>query len=86
MNLSIRHTKNHRHREQTPGCPGRGGGEGWTGTSGRADANYYAQNGQTTRSYHTAVCCTAPTGNSIQCPVISHNGKEYGKESIYMHN
>ena len=25
------------------------------------------------------------TGNCIQYPVISHNGKEYEKESIYMY-
>ena len=30
------------HREQTCGCQGRGGvGEGWTGSLGLVDANYY---------------------------------------------
>ena len=38
-------------------------------------ANYYIQNGQTTRSYYS-------TGNYIQYPVISHNGKEYERERI----
>ena len=33
----------HRHREQTCGWlpRGRGGGEGWSGSLGLADANYY---------------------------------------------
>ena len=44
-------------------------GEGWIGSLGLADANYYIQNGWTTESYRT--------GNYIQCPVINHNGKEY---------
>ena len=26
------------------------------------------------------------TGNRIQYPVINHNGKEYGKECIYVYN
>ena len=50
---------------------GRGEGEGWTGSLGLVDANYYIWNGQTTRSY-----CTA---QSTQYPVINHNGKEYKK-------
>ena len=38
MNLSTKQT--HGHREQTGGCQG-GGGEGWSGNLGLADANYH---------------------------------------------
>ena len=44
MNLIIKQKQTHRHREQICGCQegGRGGvGEGWTGSLGLADANYY---------------------------------------------
>ena len=40
-----------RHWEQTCGYQGGGVGEGWIGSLGLADANYYIQNGYTTRSY-----------------------------------
>ena len=40
MNLSTKQT--HRHREQTCGCQGGGRvGEGWVGSLGLVDANYY---------------------------------------------
>ena len=40
MNLTVKWT--HRHRQQICGCQeGRGMGEGWTGSSGLADENYY---------------------------------------------
>ena len=40
MDLSMKQT--HRHREQAYGClGGRGTGEGWIGSLGLADANYY---------------------------------------------
>ena len=45
MNLSMKQTQTHRHREQTCGCQGGGCGEGWTGSLGLADANYYIQDG-----------------------------------------
>ena len=52
MNLSMKQTQTHRHREQTCGCQWGGGlGEGWTGSLGLADANYSIKNGQTTMSY-----------------------------------
>ena len=38
MNLSMKQT--HRHREQTCGCQG-WQGNGWIGSFGLADANYY---------------------------------------------
>ena len=43
MNLSTKQKQTHRHIEQTCGCQGRGGeGEGWAGSLGLVDANYYA--------------------------------------------
>ena len=42
MNLPTKQKQTHRHREQTGGCRGGGGvGEGWIGSLGLADANYY---------------------------------------------
>ena len=46
MNLSTKQKQTHRHREHT--CGGKGGrgvGEGWSGSLGLADTNYYIQNG-----------------------------------------
>ena len=46
MNLSTKQKQTHRRREQTCGC--QGGGvmrEGWSGSLGLADANYYIENG-----------------------------------------
>ena len=46
MNLFTKQKQSHRRREQICGCQGGGGeGEGWTGSSGLVDANYYIQNG-----------------------------------------
>ena len=42
MNLSMKQKQTHKHREQTCGCQGGGWmAEGWTGSLGLADANYY---------------------------------------------
>ena len=42
MNLSTKQKQTHRHREQTCGFQGgKGVGEGWTGSLGLVDANYY---------------------------------------------
>ena len=42
MNLSRKEKQTHRHREQTWGCQEeRGMGEGWSGSLGLVDANYY---------------------------------------------
>ena len=56
MKLSMKQKQTHRHREQTCGYQGVGEavGEGEIGNLGLADANYYIQNGQTTRSYYIA--------------------------------
>ena len=42
MNLSTKQKHTHRHRDQPFGCR-KGGreGEGWTGSLGLLDANYY---------------------------------------------
>ena len=46
MNLSTQQKQTHRHREQTCGCQGGGGWEeGWSGSLGLADANYYTEDG-----------------------------------------
>ena len=46
INQSTKQKQTHRHREQTCGCQGGGEkGEGWTGSLGLVDANYYIQNG-----------------------------------------
>ena len=41
MNLTTTQEQIHRHREQTCGFQGHGEGEGWTGSLGLVDANYY---------------------------------------------
>ena len=42
MNLSMKQKQTHRHGEQTCGCRAGGGlREGWIGSLGLADANYY---------------------------------------------
>ena len=42
MNISMKQKGTYKYREQTCGCQGRGGvGEGWIGSLGLADANYY---------------------------------------------
>ena len=40
MNLFTEQKQTHRRREQTGGCQGGGGGEGWSGNLGLADTNY----------------------------------------------
>ena len=46
MSLSTKQKQTRRHREQTCGCQGeRGVEEGWIGSLGLADANYYIENG-----------------------------------------
>ena len=49
-NEPIYETETDSQRVQTCGCQG-GGREGWTGSLVLANANYYIQNGNTTRSY-----------------------------------
>ena len=52
MNLSSKQKQTRRHREQTCGCQwGMKWGRNGLGSLELADANYYIQNGETTRSY-----------------------------------
>ena len=76
--LSMKQKQTYRHRGQTCGCQGGGWvGEGCTGSLGLADANYYIQNEINKFLLYS-------TGNYIQYPVITYNGKEYEKEYIYI--
>ena len=46
MNLPMKQKQTHRYRGQTRGCQGgRWVGEGWIGSWGLADANYYISDG-----------------------------------------
>ena len=53
-------------------------GEGWTGSLG--DEGYCIWKGKTKRSY-----CICTAQGTLQYPEISHNGKEYKKECIYVY-
>ena len=41
MKLYSKQKQNHKFRKQSCGCQGVGVGEGWIGSLGIADANYY---------------------------------------------
>ena len=43
--MSMKQKQTHSYREHTCGCQGGGGGVGWIGSLGLADANYYIENG-----------------------------------------
>ena len=45
INELIQETETDSQTEQTRGCQGEGGREGWEWELGLADANYYIQNG-----------------------------------------
>ena len=50
-------------------------GEGWTGSLGLGEANYYLH-----REWVNNKVLLYSTGNYIQSPGINHNGKEYFTE------
>ena len=50
---------------------------GWIGSVGLADADYYRQDGSTTRAH----CAAQGSPFSM---VINHNGKEYEEDYIYI--
>ena len=54
MNLSTEQKQTHRHREQTCGCQGEGGGEGWTGGLGLEYTQCVLWDG-----WPKGTCCTA---------------------------
>ena len=79
MNLSTKQKQTHRHREQTCGCQG---GEGW----GKDGVGVWDWQMQTILyiGWISNKILLYSTGNYIQYPVRSHNGKEYEKECIYV--
>ena len=86
MNISMKQKQTHRHREQTHrhrehtcGCQGGGGcweGKDWEFGVSRCKLLYIGWINNKVLLYST--------GNYIQYPVISHNGKENGKQYIYV--
>ena len=79
MNLSTKQKQTLRHKEQTCGCQGGGGGGGrrdWEFGVSRRKLLY--------REWINNEVLPYSTGNYIQYPVISHNGKGYEKECMYV--
>ena len=78
MNLIMRQKPTHRHREQTCGCQGGGGGErmGWELGISRCKLLYVGWINNKVLLYSIR--------NYIQYPVINHNG--HMKRNIYMYN
>ena len=78
-NLSIEQKQTHGHREQSGGCQGGGdwgrGGMGGLGVS-RCKLLY--------REWINNKVLLSGTETYIQCPGISHNGKEYFKKNVYI--
>ena len=79
MNLSMKQKQTHRHREQTCGCHRGGLGRGgmhWEFGISTFNLLHIEWINNKVLLYST--------GNYVQYPVISHNGKEYEKEYIYV--
>ena len=76
MNSSTELKQTYRYRKQIFGCQGGVGERAGSGRLGLADADYYKQTGQIARP-------AVQHRGFIQCPVISHNGKEEEKECIH---
>ena len=80
MNLSAKRKQTHRHREQTCGCQGGGGGcrgMDWEFGINRCKLLHIEWINNKVLMYST--------GNYIQYPVINHNGKEYEQGYIHMY-
>ena len=79
MNISTKQKQTHRHREQTCGCQEGwgGGGKDWEFGISRCKLLYTGWINNKVLLYST--------GNYIQYPVISHNGKEYEKVYTYIY-
>ena len=75
-NLSTKHKRTHRHRNQTFGCHGggAGGGKAWEFGNSRCRQVYIGWINNKVPVYST--------GNYFQYPGINSNGKEYEKEHI----
>ena len=79
INLSIKQKQTHRHREQTCGCQGsqvRKWGERWIGSLGVSRWKLLHL------EWTNNKVLLDSTGNYIQYPVITHNGKEYLKKKV----
>ena len=74
MHLSTRQKQTNRHKEQTCGCQGDGGGMDWEFGISRCKLLYIEWKNNKVLLYST--------GNYIQYPGINHNGKE----CIYVYN
>ena len=79
MNFSTKQKQTHRHREQTYGCQERWWGKNWEFGISRCKLFLYIE-------WINNKVLLYSTGNYIQYPVINHNGKEYEKECMSMHN
>ena len=79
MNLSTKQKQTLRHREHIDSCQGVdvGWGKGRTGNLGLADVTSYIEWIKNKVLLYSRV-------NYIQYAVISHNGKEYKKECLYV--
>ena len=73
----MKQKQTYRYREQTCGCQG---GKG--GTDGECRISRCKP---LSIGWFNSKVLLCSTGNSIQCPVIKHNGKEYEKEYIYVY-
>ena len=76
MNLPMKQTQTHRHRDQTCGC--QGGKSGWMDWEfGISRLNIGWINNK---------ALLYSTGSYVQYPVINHNEKEYKKECTYIYS
>ena len=77
--LSMKQKQTRRHREETGGCQGGGGGRGmdWEFGISRCKLLHIGWINKKVFLYNT--------GNHIQYPVINHNRKEYEKEHTHSH-
>ena len=75
MSISTKRKQTHRYRERICCCQG-GNVEGRTGSLRSANAISYVE-----WINNKVLLCS--TGNSVQYPVVNHNGKEL-KKSVYI--
>ena len=76
-NLSTKQQQTHRHREQTCGCQGQGG---WRGVGGGMGWDLGVSRCKLLHiEWMDKKVLLYSSGNSIHCPGINHNGKEYKK-------
>ena len=79
MNLSMKQKQTHRQRQETCGCQGMG--------VGGMDQQFGISRGKLLHTEWINKVLLYSTGNYIQYPITSHNGKEYEKEcvSVYVY-